>query len=95
MQRGGYAQRCRANKLAGQVQTVFRGETLRGLLLNACAFGKMGTIAGIAAIASFIGAGVMLALGGLGLWHSRRVPPTSAILDTRAGRRAHQLTQAE
>src|SRR5581483_3215307 len=28
-------------KLAGQVQTVFRGETLRGLLLNAFAFDTM------------------------------------------------------
>ncbi len=28
--------------LAAQVQTVFRGETLRGLLLNAYAFWKMG-----------------------------------------------------
>src|SRR5580700_1990329 len=46
-------------KLAGQVATVFKGETLRGLLLNAYAFGTMGTIAGIAAIAAFIAAGVM------------------------------------
>src|SRR5581483_5086413 len=61
-------------KLAGQVQTMFRGETLRGLLLNAYAFGKMGTIAGIAAVAAFISAGLMLILGGLGLWHARRVP---------------------
>ena len=37
-------------KLAGHVETVFKGETLRGLLLNAYAFGTMGTIAGIAAI---------------------------------------------
>lgn len=61
-------------KLAAQVQTMFRGQTLRGLLLNAYAFGKMGTIAGIAAVAAFIGAAVMLILGGLGLWHARRVP---------------------
>jgi hypothetical protein len=50
-------------KLAAQVQLVFRGETLRGLLLNAYAFGTMGTIAGIAAIAAFIAAAVMLILG--------------------------------
>jgi hypothetical protein len=31
--------------LAAQVATVFKGETLRGLLLNAYAFGTMGTIA--------------------------------------------------
>ncbi|MDX6241496.1 MAG: hypothetical protein QOG10_6320, partial [Kribbellaceae bacterium] len=35
-------------KLAGQVQSAFKGETLRGLLLNAYAFGKMGQIALIA-----------------------------------------------
>src|SRR5580692_11715723 len=46
--------------LAAQVNTVFKGETLRGLLLNAYAFGTMGTIAGIAAIAAFIAAAVML-----------------------------------
>ncbi len=61
-------------KLAATVETVFKGETLRGLLLNAYAFGTMGTIAGIAAIGAFIGALIMLILSGLGLWHSRRAP---------------------
>jgi hypothetical protein len=60
-------------KLAATANTVFKGETLRGLLLNAYAFGTMGMIAGIAAIAAFIAAGLMLVLGGLGLWHGRRV----------------------
>ena len=67
-------------KLAAQVATVFKGETLRGLLLNAYAFGTMGTIAGIAAIGAFIAALVMLILGGLGLMHARRVSPTQQIL---------------
>ena len=31
-------------KLAGTVETVFKGETLRGLLLNAYAFGMMATM---------------------------------------------------
>jgi hypothetical protein len=62
-------------KLAATVNTMFKGETLRGLLLNAYAFGTMGTIAGIAAIGAFIGAGVILLLSVLGLWHARRVPP--------------------
>lgn len=61
-------------ELAGQVQTVFKGETLRGLLLNAYAFGTIGRIAGIASIAAFIGAALLLLLSSLGLWHSRRVP---------------------
>src|SRR5450755_4666858 len=58
--------------LAAQVNTVFKGETLRGLLLNAYAFGTMGTIAGIAAIAAYIAGAVMLILAGLGLVHARR-----------------------
>jgi hypothetical protein len=70
-------------KLAAQVQTMFRGETLRGLLLNAYAFGKMATIAGIAAIVAFIGAGVLLILGGLGLWHAHRVPDDRQMLAER------------
>ena len=67
--------------LAGEVATVFKGETLRGLLLNAYAFGTMGTIAGIAAIAAFIAAAVMLVLSGLGLIHARRVVPEAEILN--------------
>jgi hypothetical protein len=67
-------------KLAGQVATVFKGETLRGLLLNAYAFGTMGMIAGIAAIGAFIAAAVMLVLSGLGLMHARRVAPAAEIL---------------
>ena len=58
--------------LNATVQTMFRGETLRGLLLNAYGWGKTATIAGIAAVVAFIGAGLMAVLGGLGLWHSRR-----------------------
>jgi len=67
-------------KLATQVQLMFRGETLRSMLLNAYAFGTMGMIAGIAAIAAFIAAAVMLILGGLGLAHARRVSPAAGIL---------------
>ena len=55
-------------------ETVFKGETLRGLLLNAYAFGTMGKIAGIAAVGAFAGAGLMLLLSLLGIWHLRRTP---------------------
>ena len=61
--------------LAAQVDLVFRGTTLRGLLLNAYAFWKMGQIALWGAIASFIGAGLLLILSILGFVHKRRVPP--------------------
>jgi hypothetical protein len=67
-------------KLAGQVQTVFRGETLRGLLLNAYAFGKMGQIALYAAITAFAAAGILLILSVLGYAHLRRVPAEAEVM---------------
>jgi hypothetical protein len=61
--------------LAAQVQTMFRGETLRGLLLNAYGFWQMGQIMAIAAIAAWAAAGLMLILSGLGIAHVRRTAP--------------------
>ncbi len=58
-------------ELAGKVQTVFRGETLRGLLLDAYAFGKMGEIAFWAAGVALLGAIVMTVLSVLGFAHAR------------------------
>ena len=73
--------------LAAEVQTVFRGTTLRGLLLEAYGFSVLGIIAMWAAIASFVLAGLMALLVGFGFWHSRRVPATEEILAPRqAGR---------
>ncbi len=67
-------------KLAGQVQTLFRGETLRGLLLEAYGFWKLGQIALIASVVSFILAAVMLVLSVLGVVHLRRVSPEAEFL---------------
>jgi hypothetical protein len=61
-------------QLAGQVATVFKGTTLRGLLLEAYAFSTFGEIALVASIVSFVLAGVMLLLTLLGMIHLRRVP---------------------
>jgi hypothetical protein len=55
-------------------ETVFKGETLRGMLLNAYAFGTMGKVAGIAAVGAFAGAGIMFLLTLMGLFHLRRTP---------------------
>ncbi|MDQ1705328.1 MAG: hypothetical protein QOF18_1694 [Frankiaceae bacterium] len=66
--------------LSGQRQALFMGETLRGMLLNAYAFWKLGQIAAIAAIASFITAGLMFLLSALGFWHLRRVAPEAVVL---------------
>ena len=66
-------------KLAGEVQTVFRGETLRGLLLNAYAFWQMGQIALVGAIVAFVAAGLLLVMSLLGFMHLRRVPATEQL----------------
>ena len=66
-------------KLAAQVETVFKGTTLRGMLLNAYGFWQMGQIALFAAIAAFAGAALMLILSLFGLWHLRRAPETAEV----------------
>jgi hypothetical protein len=64
-------------------QTLFMGNTLRGLLLYGYAFATMGVIAGYAAIAAFVAAGVFLILGILGLRHAKRVDDAEAPVLTR------------
>jgi hypothetical protein len=56
-------------------QTSFRGTTLRGLLLEAYSFWKIGQIMLWGAIAAFIGALMMAILVGLGFAHARRTVP--------------------
>lgn len=66
-----------ATTLSQQRDTVFKGEMLRGTLLNAYAWSTMGTIAGIAATAAFAAAAVMLVLSAAGAMHLRKVSRTS------------------
>jgi len=61
-----------ADELSAQRDTLFRGETLRGLLLTSFAWATVGEIAGIAAWVAFAGAVVMAALVIAGLTHLRR-----------------------
>jgi hypothetical protein len=62
-----------------KVQTVFQGTTLRGLLLEAYAFGTFATIALIAAIAAFVAAALMALLVAFGFWHARRTKDTEEL----------------
>jgi hypothetical protein len=61
-----------ADELKAQRDSLFRGETLRGLLLSSFAWDTVGNVAGIAAIVAFVGAGLMALLVGAGLVHLRR-----------------------
>jgi hypothetical protein len=65
--------------LAGQVEAMFKGTMLRGSLLNAYAFWKMGQIALWASLLSFLGAAMLLILSILGFVHLRRVSPEAEV----------------
>jgi hypothetical protein len=64
----------KADAITGQRNTLFKGETLRGLLLTAYAWATVGTIAGIAAVVAFGAAALMLVLVALGFVHHARIP---------------------
>jgi hypothetical protein len=55
------------------------GNTLRGMLLQAYAFGTMGVIAGYAAIAAFAAGLLFLLLAIAGFVHLRRTPMEATI----------------
>jgi hypothetical protein len=61
-----------ATTLTALKQTSFMGTTLRGMLLEAYAFGTIGLVMFWGAIAAFVGAAILLILAGLGIWHANR-----------------------
>ena len=79
--------------LKAQQDTLFRGSTLRGLLLNGYAFGEMGQIMLVAAIVAFAGAGLMLILSFFGIAHLRHVP-AEAEMFTKRGAAVHRAAPA-
>lgn len=62
--------------LSAKVDTLFKGEMLRGTLLNAYAFDTMGMIAYYAAIGAVIAGALLLILAGLGFSHAAQVKNT-------------------
>lgn len=63
----------KADALTNQRNTLFKGETLRGLLLSTYAWSTIGRIAGIAAITAFVAGFAMLVLVVLGVVHRQRL----------------------
>ena len=69
-------------KLAGLVNTVFKGETLRSMLLNAYGWWKVSQITYIAALFSF-GLGALALIGSvIALATGRRTPAVAEVLPT-------------
>ena len=58
--------------LAGQVATIFKGTTLRGMLLNAYGWWQMGQIMLVSALVAFGAAALFLILSLFGFWHLSR-----------------------
>jgi hypothetical protein len=67
----------KADGISGQRNTLFKGETLRGLLLSAYAWSTVGMIAGFAALGAYIAAAVMAVLVVLGMIHHHRAAKTA------------------
>ena len=63
----------KVDTISGQRDTLFKGETLRGLLLSSYAWATVGRIAGIAGIVALVAAGVTAVLVVAGLVHERRL----------------------
>ncbi|MFP5256901.1 MAG: hypothetical protein ACLGI8_13750 [Acidimicrobiia bacterium] len=61
------------NSISGQRNTLFKGETLRGLLLSAYAWATVGQIAFYAAIGAFVAAAAMAVLTVFGFRHMRKL----------------------
>jgi hypothetical protein len=68
-----------ATELEGKVQTLFRGETLRGLLLTSYGFSEFGRKADQAATVAFLAAFVLFLASIAGLVHALRTPKEQVI----------------
>jgi hypothetical protein len=62
------------DEINGQRDTLFKGETLRGLLLTSFGFSEFGTKAGQAATVAYIAAAILALLSVAGFVHAFRTP---------------------
>jgi len=75
--------------VTAQRETVFKGETLRGLLLTSYGFSEFGTKAAQASTVAYLAGGVMFLLALFGFVHALRTPATAgfAVPEQPAGRK--------
>jgi len=77
--KGGSTDTAKIAQLGELRQTLFMGNTLRGMLLQAYAFGIFGVVAGYAALASLLGGILFLVLAIAGFTHIRQTPEDAMI----------------
>ncbi len=77
--KGGSTDTAKIVQLGELRQTLFMGNTLRGMLLQAYAFGIFGVVAGYAALASLLGGILFLVLAIAGFAHIRQTPEDATI----------------
>jgi len=71
----------KATSLGALRQTAFMGTTLRGMLLEAYAFGTIGTVMLWGSVAAFAAAAILLVLIGLGIWHANKTSAEERLFD--------------
>jgi hypothetical protein len=64
-------------EVSAQRETLFKGETLRGLLLTSYGFSEFGVKAGQAALVAYLAAGLLVLLAVAGLIHAFAIPKTA------------------
>ncbi len=72
-------------------ETVFKGETLRGLLLTSYGFSEFGTKAGQAATVAWLAAFLMLLLSIAGLIHAMVTPKSEPFAPTEQGKQKEPM----
>jgi len=73
-------------EITAQRDTLFKGETLRGLLLTSYGFSEFGRKAGQAAVVAYLAAAVLALLAIAGFIHAFRTPKTEAFAPPEHGR---------
>lgn len=71
----------KATTVTGQRETLFKGESLRGLLLTSYGFSIFGEKANLAALVSYLAALVLLLASIAGLIHARFTPKDEVVLN--------------
>jgi len=78
--------------ISGQRDTVFKGETLRGLLLTSYGFSEFGAKAGQAATVAYLAAALLALLAILGFIHAFVTPRTRAFAPVDEPKKREKIT---